>query len=284
MSFCIKCGSEYDEKTGVNFCGRCGFDLRKTSSGQSSSEPQSTPHSQQPANSEDKPIAGIIVALVLGIIGLLWTCAVLFQNLYGTPNSIQATLNQIFPSLQIKAYLGLSLGILGNAALIIGALMSHMNHPKGVKAVRFTSYLMIISTALASVITYFAVTGADAWLALDAPTKGALIGGLVGGTIGAFLQWGLILFLFRQKHGERNPEPEKVAFFSGHTLFHESRPPLVCDKLDVEPTFFQSAAASHKCPNCSIMFKLGANISPNTFVTCPVCFTAFSPSATTLVA
>jgi hypothetical protein len=32
---------------------------------------------------------------------------------------------------------------------------------------------------------------------LDAPTKGAMIGGLVGGTIGALLQWGFLLFLFR---------------------------------------------------------------------------------------
>jgi hypothetical protein len=32
---------------------------------------------------------------------------------------------------------------------------------------------------------------------LDASTKGALIGGIVGGAIGALLQWGFLAFLFR---------------------------------------------------------------------------------------
>jgi len=31
MSFCIKCGWEYDKDLGANFCHRCGFDLRKIS-------------------------------------------------------------------------------------------------------------------------------------------------------------------------------------------------------------------------------------------------------------
>lgn len=210
MSFCVKCGSEYDEKSGVNFCGGCGFDLRKPSSGQLSSEDQSTPLQQRFPSPQNKPIVGIIVALVLGVIGLLWTCAAFFQNLYGTPNNIQSTLYQTFPWLTIKAYIGLSLGMVGNAVLIIGALMSYLNHPKGPQTVRVISYSVIASITLESVITFFALTGADAWPRLDAPTKGALIGGLVGGTIGAFLQWGLILFLFWRSHHGSNAEPKKT--------------------------------------------------------------------------
>ena len=144
-----------------------------------------------------KPIAGIIVAFVVGIFGLIWSGAVLFHTLYGTPSSTEAALSQTFPSLQIKTNLGQSLALMGYAVLIIGALMAYQNHPTGAKVVRVTSYFMIAVTIVLVVITFIVVTGAEAWPTLDAPTKGALIGGLVGGAIGAFLQWGLLLFLFR---------------------------------------------------------------------------------------
>ena len=191
MSFCVKCGWEYAHKSGVYYCGHCGLDLRKAPSVRLASEAQDTPCTPQLTSSHDKPIAGIIVGMVFGVIGLLWTCAVLFQNLYGTPNNIQITLIQTFPSLQVKTNIGLLLGMLGNTVLIIGALMSHMRHPKGPQTIRVTAYSMMASAVLLSVISYFAVTGADAWEALDGQIKGTLIGGIVGGLIGALIQWGL---------------------------------------------------------------------------------------------
>jgi hypothetical protein len=194
MSFCVKCGWEYDEKLENNFCAKCGFDLRKDASVQS--ELLSTTASAH-GQTDKKPIAGIIVAVVLGIIGLLWSFAVLFHSLYGSPSSIQIALQQIFPSLQIKTYIGLSFALIGNSALLIGGLMAYFSHPAGAKTVRITAYSMIAATALLTVLTLFATIGDEAWPTLDAPTKGALIGGLIGGVIGAVLQWGLMLFLFR---------------------------------------------------------------------------------------
>jgi hypothetical protein len=151
--------------------------------------------------------------------------------------------------------------------------------------------LVIGATALEAAITYFAVTEADAWLTLDAPTKGALIGGLVGATIGTFLQWGLILFLFWRNHCGGNFEPTRVAddaiqtwsYEMKQAVFNESRP-------NVDPVDFLKAGASHKCPKCSVIFKLDSKGLkalpglPGTFVTCPVCFAALSPSAATFVA
>jgi hypothetical protein len=151
------------------------------------------------------------VALVLGIIGLLWTSAEFFHTLYGTPSSTQVALLQTFPSLQTKSFIGLSFALMGNTVLVIGALMAHLNHPNGAKVVRVTSYSMIALTVLLVAITCFAVFGADAWPTLDAPTKGAMIAGLVGGIIGAVLQWGLIVFLFRERKTiesvPKGPEP-----------------------------------------------------------------------------
>ena len=208
MSFCVKCGLEYDEKLGNNFCAKCGFDLRENVSAQSELLPTTAPaHGQL----DKKPIAGIIIAVLLGIVGLLWSFAVLFHSLYGSPSSIQIALQQTFPTLQIKTYIGLSFALIGNAALIIGGLMAHLSHPSGAKTVRVTAYFMIVATVLLSVWTLFATIGAEAWPTLDAATKGALIGGLIGGFIGALLQWGLILFLFRTGSKSKPPKSPTIS-------------------------------------------------------------------------
>jgi hypothetical protein len=202
----VNCGSEYNAQLGNNFCAHCGFDFRRhTPQKQEVSENTATVNHLPTGQLHKKPVAGIIVALVLGITGLLWTSAQLFHTLYGTPSSTQVALLQTFPSLQTKTLIGLSFALIGDTVLIIGALMAHLNHPNGTKVVRITSYSMIGLTFVLVVITLFAVTGAEAWPTLDAPTKGALLGGLVGGTIGALLLWGFLLFLFREQAKQIGP-------------------------------------------------------------------------------
>jgi len=208
MSFCVKCGLQYDESHEHSFCARCGADLRKTTSDQPTTpEPnsiKSSPLMTQSRPGEKKPIAGIVVAMVLGLLSLIWTCAALFHNVFGNPSDLQTLFYQYFPTLQIKNLIGLSLALLGDTALVIGALMAYLDHPNGTRVVRVTSYSMIALTILLVGFSCLAVFGSDAWPALDAPTKGAMIGGLVGGTIGAFVQWGFILVLFRKCHSVSN--------------------------------------------------------------------------------
>ena len=200
MSFCVNCGLEYAENAGHNFCASCGFALRKsTTPEQENSENRVAVVRQLSCLPDKKPIAGIVVALVVGIVGLFWSSAQLFHTLYGSPNSTQVALLQTFPSLQNETFLKLSFALIANTALIIGALMAYLNHPTGAKVVRVTAYSMIVITIASCVTTFFSITLAEAWRTLDVPIKGALIGGLVGGTIGAFLLCGLLLFLFREQ-------------------------------------------------------------------------------------
>src|ERR1035438_125750 len=122
MRFCVNCGSEYDANVGNNFCAYCGFDFRKNTPQSQNVLENTATVNPLPANQPvKKPILGIIVALVLGIVGVLWTCAVLFHILYGTPSSTQIALQQSFPSLAIKTYIGLSFALSGNVVLIIAA-------------------------------------------------------------------------------------------------------------------------------------------------------------------
>lgn len=200
MSFCVNCGLEYDAKLGNNFCAKCGFNFRKnTPQKQEASENTATVNQLPVSQPVKKPLAGIIVALVVGVFGLIWNSTVLFHNIYGNPSNVEALLYQTFPSLQIKIYIGLSFAMLGNTVLIIGGLMAHLNHPTGAKVVRITSYSMIGLSFVLTTITFFVVTGSETWPTLGASTKGTLIGGLVGGIIGALLQCGLLIFLFRDQ-------------------------------------------------------------------------------------
>lgn len=177
--YCSSCGKLVAD--GAQFCGGCG-----------------KPAAADSPSIEKRPIAGIAVGTVLGIIGAVWSVAATFKLLYSNPAGIEATLFEAFPALQSTSIWGAALGLLGNSALLIGVLLAFLRHPKGHKTVRLTSYCTFVALLLMFVASYLAVTGAPAWQTLDAPTKGSLIGGLSGGVIGGILQWGLVLFLFRK--------------------------------------------------------------------------------------
>jgi hypothetical protein len=184
--YCSQCGCEAIPES--TFCAGCGAVL-----GASSSEPP--PVKRQISS---RPVAGIAVATVLGGIGLLWACAQLFSSLSSAPGGVQAALFITFPGLQEAQFTTTAAGMLGNAAVLIGALMSFLFHPNGAKVVRVASWVMLVAVVLSAGVTGTLVTNSAAWPSLDAPTKGGLIGGVVGGAIGGALQWGLILFLFRK--------------------------------------------------------------------------------------
>ncbi len=177
--YCTSCGKLVEN--GAQFCGACG----KSAAADNPSI-------------EKRPIAGIAVGTILGVIGVIWSVAAIFKLLYSTPAGFDAALFEAFPALQGISLIGATLGLLGNSALLIGVLLAFLRHAKGHKTVRVTSYCTFVALILIFVASYFAVTGAPAWQALDAPTKGSLIGGLSGGVIGGILQWGLVLFLFRK--------------------------------------------------------------------------------------
>jgi hypothetical protein len=184
--YCSQCGREATQES--TFCVGCGVVL-----GASSSE--ASPVKRQIGS---RLVAGIAVATVLGGIGLLWACAQLFSSLSSAPGGVQATLFMTFPGLQEAQFATTGAGMLGNAAVLIGALMSFLFHPSGAKVVRVASWAMLVAVVLSAGVTGMLITNSAAWPSLDAPMKGTLIGGVVGGAIGGALQWGLILFLFRK--------------------------------------------------------------------------------------
>jgi len=146
-----------------------------------------------------RPIVGIAVGAIFGLLGLLWSSAQIFKALYTNTSGPAADLYRAFPPLQDIAFFGSSLGMLGNSVLLIGVLLALMRHVNAARTVRMTSRCMLGAILATSIASYLVLTRADAWQLLDPRTKGGLIGGLIGGLLGGGVQWGLVLFFFREK-------------------------------------------------------------------------------------
>ena len=289
MSFCVKCGMHYYKSHEHSFCAQCGNDLRKPTLAEQVTVGPTQFQQPSPKNQtgNQKPVAGIVVALVLGVVGLIWNCAVLFHYEYGNPNNVQVLIYQAFPALQIKNLIGYSVALLGNTSLVIGALMAHLNHPNGVRVVRITIYSMIATTVLSVIMACFAVFGADSWTTLDAPTKGAMIGGLVGGIIGAIIDLGLLLFLFRKGKSEEyfhnadgNPKPDSDDFFDRFAKAtykrHQKKPHDNPNKKTESVGLGLPEKIRYECPQCKLIMT-GTTSEIGKIQICPGCKGPFFP-------
>lgn len=178
--YCSGCGKVISE--GAQFCSECG-----------------RPVASSTLSIQRRPIAGIAVGTIFGIIGVVWSIAALFAMVYMDPGSIETSLNEAFPGLDVINFFGSSVGFIANTVLLIGVLLAFLRHPNGHKTVRITAYCALVASFFLFMSSYFTVTGADAWQYLDPPTRGSLMGGLIGGMIGGLFQWILLLFLFRKR-------------------------------------------------------------------------------------
>ena len=181
--YCSNCGALIgEENLDCQKCGRIG-----------DGKPPSLTISGQ------RPMAGIVVACILGLIGIVWSGIVLFRDIFGLPSSIEVQLFQIFPELQTTGFLSNSLGFVGSTAVLIGAILSLLDHPNGKRTVRITCLSMLSVVLLFTTLSLLNFTGSPHWSSIDLPVRGSLIGGVIGGAIGAAIQWGLILYLFRKR-------------------------------------------------------------------------------------
>lgn len=180
--FCSNCG--VDLKDSDKFCSNCGAAISNRVFVDSK---------------EDRPIAAIVVGVIFGSIGLIWTIVSLYQTIYVDLTDVQKQLYEYFPILSISSYMGNSIGMLLNITVLIGSILTYFNHKNGPKTVKIACYLQIVVTLILTSIILTSIINAPSWETLNPPTKGGLIGGVVGGAIGGLLTVGILLFLFRKK-------------------------------------------------------------------------------------
>jgi hypothetical protein len=150
--------------------------------------------------SAKRPTAGIAVATIFGLVGLIWSGYAVFSELTTEPAGVRATFYRSFPGYQEVVLIGVSLSLVGNAALLVGAFMSFLYDQLGRTVVRVTSWIMIALIVLQTFITINLVVSSSTWETLDSPTRDGLMGSFVGAALGgAVIQWGLVVFLFRAR-------------------------------------------------------------------------------------
>jgi len=182
--FCKHCGSAIDN--GSLFCASCGLKL------------DGEVNAKNPLS--NKPIAGIVVAIVFGSINILWSSYSLINDLSGNVGTIDIMLSGLFPHYIASKLIGQFALLILSTIIIIGALLSFFQHPKGNKLVKLICWVTIVYMIIFVSIDYILITTSDNWVKLSQVLKSTLIGGIIGGLIGGALPNILILFLFRKSH------------------------------------------------------------------------------------
>lgn len=161
---CPDCGR--DVSTAATTCIHCGRPMAQAAA------PDAHP----------RPMAGIVIACVLGVVTLLWAL------MPGEPAATEwgADAKKVSQGMHV----------LGCSALLIGALLSLAGQRVGNRIVRTTSWLMIVAVLGLALLSWrLASSGAEADLGENAT---AILGGVaaVSALIG-IAQWVLFLYLFR---------------------------------------------------------------------------------------
>ena len=176
---CPDCGREVSAAAPA--CIHCGRPL-------AAPVPASSAPPEAAAPAAEKPMAGIVTALVLGVLMIIWV----LRREPGRTEEMREV-NSLINTIHT----------LGNAALIIGALLSLSGHRAANRGVRVLSMLMIAALCGAMLMAWNVVASLAARELSGEPNATALLG-LITAISTAFqvAPWLLYLYLFR---GSRYP-------------------------------------------------------------------------------
>ncbi len=166
------------------------------------------PSCEEPLREAKRPMVGMAIATMLGIGGLIRSASVLSSAMITLPAGVQATLHHSSAEYQVAALIGASVTLVGYCALLLGVFMTFSHLPHGRSVVRITSWIMMAVIILQTVLLTNLVARSSTFESLAGPASGGLLGGLVGSAIvGVLVQWGMILFLFRNRPGVAPLDP-----------------------------------------------------------------------------
>jgi hypothetical protein len=104
---------------------------------------------------KDKPIVGITVVGFISILSLFYSLYVLLN---GVTNPDASNLYKLYPSLKINLYLNCIVGLFISSAMLIGLILTCLNHSSGEKSVRIIMHLSVIATLPISIFTHISNT------------------------------------------------------------------------------------------------------------------------------
>jgi len=172
---CPDCGREVS--TSAPACIHCGRPLAEPASA-------AVPRAAVPsaASATQKPMPGIVTALVLGVLSIVW---LMQRNEPATPEA------------QDVATIVNTVHMLGTIVLIIGALLALAGHRAAHGMIRGLSFVMIVAICVAMRVVW------NVTAPLLGETEGEVGRGLLGGivvisTVFQLSPWMLYLYLFRK--------------------------------------------------------------------------------------
>ena len=175
LEFCPGCKAEVTEQ--ATACTKCGMPFKAT-----------------PV--VKKPIVGLVVAGILGAIGLWWALSSFM------PGAIDPTLCALVPALAPFTMLNASVNSLGNSILLVGVVLTACGNRKGPHVIRITCLLMLVATILLGawlfslVWMYSLVSGS--LNAMEPQFRAGFVAGIIGSSTGGVFVWGVIAIFFKK--------------------------------------------------------------------------------------
>jgi hypothetical protein len=147
---------------------------------------------------KNRPMAGIITAIIMNGISIIWNGSTLFKLMVARYVGEKPDFYRIFPEVEGAGILRLSMWIICSGVMIVGALMSQVCHPMGNQTVRAAAWVMAFVEI--AIPAYMAQVATDSvhWRFLESNQKTMLLISLIAGAAGGSLRSWLFLFLFRK--------------------------------------------------------------------------------------
>jgi hypothetical protein len=178
--FCSSCGNQVSLSD--KFCRTCGALIAAQENISADTEAQPPPSlkrtevagSQQPS----RPVAGIVVSMIMGGIITLLNLVLLIQY-------VSTGLQQ---DEQVMFLFMAGAEMLVGASLATGGVLAHLGHRNGVHVMRITCWAGTALLFVSGILVYKP----------DALHPGAaIVGAVIGAVVGAFIRYGIVLILIR---------------------------------------------------------------------------------------
>jgi hypothetical protein len=150
------------------------------------------------ASRKNRPMAGIVTALILNGVAIVLMGTNLFKWMVSLRVGDKPDFYIFFPQLEPIGIFHLASAIVGGGIIVVGALMSQVCHPLGNQTVRVTAKVMLlVEFAITSYTAQFVIDSVH-WHLLTPTSKTMLLIQIIGGGAGTMFKWWLFMFLFRK--------------------------------------------------------------------------------------
>src|SRR6266516_3310194 len=179
--FCTSCGTQVSEID--KYCRTCGASIAGQENISADTEAKPSPSLKRPeaagSQQRSKPVAGIVVGVVMGGIIILLNLALLLS--YASTGLQQ--------DVQVMFFFMSGAEMLMGACLATGGILTHLGHRNGVQVMRVICWAGTALQLINAILVYKPDT--------FHPAAGAF-GAFWGAVVGAFIRYGIVLILIRR--------------------------------------------------------------------------------------